>query len=140
MEGFNSTDTVSVWTVSDGLPGTKIFSENVEFSVIADHHYDGLSVITVGGAVTGLNLGAGTYDISFYNRNLLGVLTYPGGSNLAYWATPYGKSFVGGSIGFALINTPAVPEASTWAMAILGFAGLGFAAFRQGRKTSVGIA
>ena len=32
------------------------------------------------------------------------------------------------------------PEASTWAMMGLGFAGLGFAAFRRGRKTSVAIA
>jgi hypothetical protein len=33
-----------------------------------------------------------------------------------------------------------VPEVSTWAMMLLGFAGLGFAAFRQGRKTSAAIA
>ena len=33
-----------------------------------------------------------------------------------------------------------VPEVSTWAMMALGFASLGFAAFRQGRKTSVAIA
>ena len=32
------------------------------------------------------------------------------------------------------------PEASTWAMMALGFAGLGFAATRRSRKTSVGIA
>jgi len=32
-----------------------------------------------------------------------------------------------------------VPEASTWAMLVAGFAGLGFAAFR-GRKTPLGIA
>jgi PEP-CTERM motif len=29
-----------------------------------------------------------------------------------------------------------IPEPSTWAMMALGFAGLSFAAFRQGRKTS----
>jgi hypothetical protein len=28
----------------------------------------------------------------------------------------------------------AVPEPSTWAMMLIGFAGLGFAASRQGRK------
>ena len=33
----------------------------------------------------------------------------------------------------------AAPEASTWAMMFAGFAGLGFAAFRRGRKTSVAI-
>ncbi len=33
-----------------------------------------------------------------------------------------------------------VPEASTWAMLMMGFAGIGYAAFRTGRKTPVGIA
>ena len=37
-------------------------------------------------------------------------------------------------------SVSAVPETSTWAMMMLGFAGLGFAAFRRGRKTSVAIA
>jgi hypothetical protein len=32
------------------------------------------------------------------------------------------------------------PEPSTWAMMALGFAGLGYAGFRQGRKTSTAIA
>jgi fibro-slime domain-containing protein len=36
--------------------------------------------------------------------------------------------------------TPSVPEASTWAMMLTGFAGLGFAAFRRGRKTAPAIA
>jgi hypothetical protein len=33
--------------------------------------------------------------------------------------------------------TPGVPEASTWAMLLLGFGGLGFAAFRRGRRARV---
>jgi hypothetical protein len=37
-------------------------------------------------------------------------------------------------------TTGGVPEPSTWAMMVLGFAGLGYAAFRQGRKTSTAIA
>jgi hypothetical protein len=36
--------------------------------------------------------------------------------------------------------TPSVPEASTWAMMLTGFAGLGFAALRRGRKTAPTIA
>ncbi len=36
--------------------------------------------------------------------------------------------------------TPSVPEASTWAMMLTGFAGIGFAAFRRGRKTAPAIA
>ena len=33
----------------------------------------------------------------------------------------------------------AIPEPSTWAMMLLGFAGLGYAAWRGGRKGSVSI-
>ena len=36
------------------------------------------------------------------------------------------------------IDVSAVPEASTWAMMVVGFAGLGYAGFR-GRKTSISI-
>ena len=32
--------------------------------------------------------------------------------------------------------SPSVPEASTWAMMLIGFAGLGFAAVRRARKTA----
>ena len=35
------------------------------------------------------------------------------------------------------VLTSSVPEASTWAMMLAGFGGLGFAALRRGRKTSV---
>jgi hypothetical protein len=31
---------------------------------------------------------------------------------------------------------PSVPEASTWAMMLTGFAGLGFAAFRRARQAA----
>jgi fibro-slime domain-containing protein len=36
--------------------------------------------------------------------------------------------------------TPSIPEASTWAMMLTGFAGLGFAAFRRARRTAPTIA
>jgi hypothetical protein len=38
------------------------------------------------------------------------------------------------------VRSVATPEPSTWAMMVIGFAGLGFAAFRRGRKTSIAIA
>jgi hypothetical protein len=31
--------------------------------------------------------------------------------------------------------TPSVPEPSTWAMMLLGFAGLGYAGFKRARKS-----
>ena len=36
-------------------------------------------------------------------------------------------------------GTPAVPELSTWAMMLIGFAGLGYAAWRGGRNGRVSI-
>ena len=38
----------------------------------------------------------------------------------------------------SITENPAIPEASTWAMMLLGFAGLGFAGYRKskaGRRT-----
>jgi hypothetical protein len=42
-----------------------------------------------------------------------------------------GVSISFGTNGFVVNTTPAVPEASTWAMMILGFAGVGFLAYRR---------
>ena len=44
-----------------------------------------------------------------------------------------------GSPSDLILSTTAVPEPATWAMMLTGFAGLGFAAFRRPRKTSVAI-
>jgi PEP-CTERM motif len=54
--------------------------------------------------------------------------------------TDLGPSNQQGNLIDNVVVTTGVPEPSTWAMMVLGFAGLGFAAFRQGRKTSVAIA
>jgi PEP-CTERM motif len=53
--------------------------------------------------------------------------TPPGPPN---WS-PGGPGMPGGDIPG---NTTAVPEPSTWAMLLLGFAGLGYAGFRRGRR------
>ena len=39
-----------------------------------------------------------------------------------------------GGVGVINVAVAAVPEASTWAMMILGFAGVGFIAYRRSRK------
>jgi hypothetical protein len=46
----------------------------------------------------------------------------------------------GGSLTGFSQTMVAIPEPSTWAMMLLGFAGLGYAGFRSARKTSVAIA
>lgn len=44
-----------------------------------------------------------------------------------------------GGFGFDFAIGGAVPETSTWAMALVGFAGLGYAAYRRSAKTGVAI-
>jgi hypothetical protein len=41
-----------------------------------------------------------------------------------------------GGFGFNLAIGGAVPESSTWAMMLVGFAGLGYAGYRQAKRTS----
>jgi hypothetical protein len=50
--------------------------------------------------------------------------------NVAFAVDAAGSGGDTGAVG-ALLTTPAVPEASTWAMMILGFAGVGFIAYRR---------
>jgi PEP-CTERM motif len=86
------------------------------------------------------------------NNGLLFIIGPPPfGSNLnplfSFWSDPNaGAVFSGtqfGSTDWASANLPpepsgvaAVPEPSTWAMMILGFAGVGFLAYRRTRKSS----
>jgi hypothetical protein len=42
--------------------------------------------------------------------------------------------------GFAYSPASAVPEPSTWAMMLIGFAGLGYAAYRRQRKNAALVA
>jgi hypothetical protein len=48
-----------------------------------------------------------------------------------------GTDIVGGTTFNAAFSLSAVPEPSTWAMMLLGFAGLGFLGYRQARKASL---
>jgi|SRR5271156_7003702 len=50
----------------------------------------------------------------------------------------FGPFPVHGTVSYTL--TAAVPEVSTWAMMLLGFAGLGFAGYSRGRATNAGVA
>ena len=86
---------------------------------------------------------------TFHLADDLGLLTFAGGNliniNLATNDPAFlalGGGFVFGQIGFVydgpgvegglgVISVAAVPEASTWAMMILGFAGVGFMAYRR---------
>ena len=51
------------------------------------------------------------------------------------WSNPGGQSQL--NLVGDFVETPAVPEASTWAMMILGFAGVGFMAYRRKSKPAL---
>jgi hypothetical protein len=51
------------------------------------------------------------------------------------WSNPRGLSQL--NLVGDFVETPAVPEASTWAMIILGFAGVGFMAYRRKSKPAL---
>ena len=85
---------------------------------------DDITRITFGGGNV-ININALTFDPAF--------LATGGGSLFDV----IGFSYFGpnGEVGVGTINiAAAVPEASTWAMMILGFAAVGFIAYRRSRK------
>ena len=101
--------------------------DSMDFTIVINYGYsDYFSFSTLSDAETW-----------FKNRTLDFGAVNPGSQSvdLFYSLT---ASQVGDGFGFDY--KLAVPEPSTWAMTLLGFAGLGYAAFRQGRKTSAGIA
>ncbi len=50
-----------------------------------------------------------------------------------------GNSWEGASLDGARITLSAAPEASTWAMMLIGFGGLGFAGYRASRSRAEGV-
>jgi PEP-CTERM motif len=71
---------------------------------------------------------------------LLGSSTFDGQTIKSLGLTPGTYVYTWGSGDHAdslSMNIEAVPEPSTWAMMLLGFAGLGFAGYRQRRKLAV---
>jgi len=62
--------------------------------------------------------------VTLYFTNVSGPLTF----------TELGPSDQQGNLIDNVVVTTGVPEPSTWAMMLLGFAGLGFAAYQGSRK------
>jgi hypothetical protein len=95
-----------------------------------------------------IDLAAGIYYLVLQNA----VTTDNSPSAQAFWSTNYGPStasqgYPGGftdslpSNSFQILGmADAVPEPSTWAMTILGFAGVGFMAYRRKSKPALSTA
>jgi hypothetical protein len=120
---------------------------------------------TYGAGVYGGTQPTGNFDLGDQNDNVNVLITYNNGvlsytatntstnttvsDSLAFSLASLGPTayigFTGGS-GLSYSNedvhdfTASVPEPSTWAMMLLGFAGLGFAGYRQTRSRSVAAA
>jgi PEP-CTERM motif len=109
---------------SDGFSGV---------GVITKRMFDGTVISTISTGFGGnLSLARDPSDGSFYISLIDSISHYDAAGNfLGSFATPdspyYHDGLDVGSFG-------AVPEPSTWAMMVLGFAGLGFAGYRRSRK------
>lgn len=97
---------------------TQKFDDTNTYNLLANHLYS-LSLYGNLAAGSAGNLGGGTVTISAF---LDPTFTVVGDNAKAY--TLNFSPLVGNDVG-------AVPEPSTWAMMILGFAGLGFMAYRR---------
>jgi hypothetical protein len=92
----------------------------------------------------------GGFDVNFANGDALSFLNYLGGSALDFTSGITPGAFAtnvaifddinGNSVGSANLVVAAVPEASTWAMMLLGFFGVGFMAYRNRAKSALRLA
>jgi hypothetical protein len=65
-----------------------------------------------------------------------GPQAYTGPESAPVFSTGSYTGFDNSTVALATVTLSAVPEPSTWAMMLLGFAGLGFAGYRASRKTT----
>jgi PEP-CTERM motif len=75
-----------------------------------------------------LSEGSATFDFSFRGDLILGVVDDDRVTNLGFFSGPIHLTFDDPGI---FVLGGAVPEPSTWAMVLLGFAGLRFVGYRS---------
>jgi hypothetical protein len=117
--------------VYDSTHSTILFAQTVSPTIVTANATDAI----VSANVSGLNLASGTYWAGFI-APFFAVSGFDGGPATLIDTVPHTgvqNADLPGDLGFQLL-TGAVPEPSTWAMMILGFAGLGFMAYRRKEK------
>jgi hypothetical protein len=136
-----------IFTDNNGTPGTGLFNEGTGAGVTGVSYTQtafGTTIVTAPVFTWALfNLPAGNYWIDFVAQDSLAIPGYAGGpGDLLTDNVPYPYTFVprGDSVGFTIFGGPArplpFPETSTWAMMLIGFAGLGYASYRSTRRTA----
>ncbi len=146
--------TLTIWQSVGSTPAPDTSVAPIEISGVDSATLEGsdLLLATVGGI--GQHLDAGTYFIGFQNNfnSSKGFSTYATtGQSSTVWLGQGAPQYT--SANYAPVNfyingifdtnngggppppPPSVPEASTWAMALSGFAGLGWLARRRARST-----
>jgi hypothetical protein len=130
---------VGIFTTSGGLPDLsgQILNYTANFGVGPTNYQfsntaNDTSIVTFPSSGTPLT-GGTQYWISFYNPSNLGVPGYFGGLDEMVQLRTSTFVPLGQSAGFELLSFGTVPEPATWAMRLIGFAGLGFAAYRKAR-------
>jgi hypothetical protein len=136
LQGLNASQSFTV-DLNPYAPGTVATASSIFFSVTNSSGTevfgtDGLSDTTTSITIPGGTLAAGgsyTFDLLFDNRI--------GGSDFinGYPVTQFYDTHTDGSFSTA---AGAVPEPSTWAMLLIGFAGIGCAGYQSARKRTVG--
>jgi hypothetical protein len=111
----------AIWSLGQGGVSAK-FNFNAPFTIQAGGpsvEYGGSSITALGNTVAGVE-GNGT-------------LQFNGTYSSISWTNPVREDWYGFTVGVQ----SAVPEPSTWAMMILGFAGVGFMAYRRRNSTAL---
>jgi hypothetical protein len=116
---------IAIWSLGQGGDPTT-FNFDQAFTIVAGGssvEYGGSTITSSGTVVTGVE---GNGSIEFTSPDAITSITF---------ITPNTENWYGFTVGVA-----AVPELSTWVMMILGFAGVGFMAYRQKSKPAYRLA
>ncbi|MDC8785550.1 PEP-CTERM sorting domain-containing protein [Roseateles koreensis] len=108
----------SIWSLNGNLPGTQLFSQNLANADFSTTTLSSNALLASTNNVSGLTLAAGTYEVSFYNKNLA-VWGYTGGGGNLY---QQGNQFhTGTSAAFTLTGaeSTSVPEPTALALTAL---------------------
>jgi hypothetical protein len=137
LQGLNAADSITLdFNAMDVSPNATPEANNIFFSIVNSSNStvfnETLSTTDTSVTIPGGVLAAGqsySFDLLFDDRITGSVNGIPAGEEIS--TTQFYDTHTDGSFSTA---AGAVPERSTWAMLLMGFVGLGFAASLRGRK------